>query len=111
MPSETDFSASTQSVSDGIQAAAARYRAAGDGKPRLMHFRDALVERDPELSRQKKPTCTIEEPESYVWAETTTGIKEEPVKENDHGLDQTRYMVARFDLQPSGITYYRDIWR
>ncbi len=100
-----------KSVSDGIQATAARMRLAGDGKPRLAFFRDALVERDMELARQKKPTCTIEEPESYVWAQTTTGIKEEPVKENDHGLDQTRYMVARFDLQPSGITYYRDIWK
>ncbi len=100
-----------KSVRDGIQATAARYRNAGDGKPRLMHFRDALVERDQELSRQKKPICTIEEPESYVWAENTLGIKEEPVKENDHGMDTDRYMVARFDLQPSGVTYYRDIWR
>lgn len=100
-----------KTVSDGIQATAARMRAAGDGKPRVAFFRDALAERDPDLMRAKKPTCTIEEPESYVWAETTSGIKEEPVKENDHGLDQTRYMVARFDLQPSGVTYYKNIWR
>ena len=104
-------SPATKNVSAGIQVTAARYRAAGDGKPRLMHFRDALVERDQELARLKKPTCTIEEPESYVWAETTSGIKEEPVKENDHGLDTDRYITARFDLEPSGVTYYKNIWR
>src|SRR5258708_5468389 len=104
-------SPATKNVSAGIQVTAARYRAAGDGKPRLMHFRDALVERDQDLARQKKPTCTIEERESYVWAETTSGIKKEPVKENDHGMDTDRYIVARFDLEPSGVTYYKKIWR
>jgi PBSX family phage terminase large subunit len=98
-------SPATKNVSAGIQVTAARYRAAGDGKPRLAHFRDALVERDPDLARQKKPTCTIEEPESYVWAETTTGIKEEPVKENDHGMDTDRYLCSRFDLRPTDVRY------
>jgi len=99
-----------KSVRDGIQATAARYRSAGDGKPRLMHFRDALVERDPDLARQKKPTCTIEEPESYVWAESPTGIKEEPVKEDDHGMDTDRYMVARFDLKPLSVGYSQRVY-
>jgi len=99
-----------KSVRDGIQATAARYRPAGDGKPRLMHFRDALVERDPDLARQKKPTCTIEEPESYVWAESPTGIKEEPVKEDDHGMDTDRYMVARFDLKPLSVGFSQRVY-
>ena len=100
-----------KNVSAGIQATAVRYRAAGDGKPRLMHFRDALVERDQDLARAKKPTCTIEEPESYVWAQTTSGIKEEPMKENDHGMDTDRYITARFDVQPGDVSYFRSIWR
>jgi hypothetical protein len=99
-----------KSVRDGIQATAARLRPAGDGKPRLMYFRDALVERDMELVRQKKPACTIEEPESYVWAENNLGIKEEPVKENDHGMDQSRYMVARFDLKPTTVRYSQRVY-
>jgi PBSX family phage terminase large subunit len=99
-----------KTVRDGIQATAARYRAAGDGKPRLSHFRDALVERDQDLVRQKKPTCTIEEPESYVWAENTLGIKEEPVKEDDHGMDTDRYMVARFDLKPTTVRYSQRVY-
>src|SRR5260221_10825420 len=104
-------SPATKNESAGIQVTAARHRAAGDGQARQAHFRDALVERDQELARQKKPTCTIEEPESYVCAETTSGIKEEPMKENDHGMDTDRYMTARFDLEPSGVTYYKNIWR
>ena len=99
-----------KSVSDGIQAVAARLRPAGDGKPRLLYFRDALLERDPDLVARKKPTCTIEEFDSYVWKLTPTGIKEEPMKEHDHGMDTDRYMVAHFDLQPGGASYYK-IWR
>ena len=100
-----------KSVSDGIQAMAARLRPAGDGKPRIVYFDNALIERDSDLSARKKPTCTIEEFDSYVWKETPTGIKEEPKKEDDHGMDESRYMVARFDLAPTGITYYPSIWR
>lgn len=94
-----------KNVSAGIQVTAARYRAAGDGKPRLVHFRDALIERDPDLVARKKPTCTIEEVDGYVWKETLTGKKEEPVKEDDHGMDTDRYISARFDLRPTEVTY------
>lgn len=99
-----------KSVSDGIQAMAARLKPAGDGKPRLMYFRDALVERDRDLAARKKPTCTIEEFDSYVWEQTGKGIKEQPVKEDDHGLDADRYMVARFDLVPSTVKYSARIY-
>ncbi len=76
-----------KNVSAGIQVTASRYRPAGDGKPRLMYFRDCLVERDRELAAKKKPTSSIEEPDSYVWKQGPGGviIKEEPVKEDDHG--------------------------
>lgn len=95
-----------KSVSDGIQAVASRLKAAGDGKPRILYFEDALIERDRELAMAKKPTCTIEEFDSYVWDERQ-GLKkgDQPVKENDHGLDCDRYMVARFDLRPTDVHY------
>ncbi len=100
-----------KSVSDGIQAMAARLKPAGDGKPRLMYFENALVERDRDLAARKKPTCTIEEFDGYVWEQTAKGIKEAPKKEDDHGMDTSRYGVARFDLIPQGVTYFPNIWK
>lgn len=97
-----------KSVSDGIQAVASRLKPAGDGKPRLLFFEDALIERDRELAMAKKPTCTIEEFDSYVW-DDRQGLKhgDQPVKENDHGMDCDRYMCARFDLRPTDISLSR----
>lgn len=82
-----------KAVSLGIQSVQRRLRKAGDGKPRMFFFNDALVEVDRKLESEKRPTCTIDEFPSYVWPESKSGkpIKEEPVKENDHGMDTTRY--------------------
>lgn len=95
-----------KTVSDGIQAVAARLRPAGDGQPRLMYFRNCLVDPDPELVLAKKPKCTVEEFDSYVW-DTRNGAKrgEQPVKESDHGMDADRYMVAHKDLRPTDVSY------
>jgi phage terminase large subunit len=91
--------AATKTVTDGIQAFQARLRPAGDGKPRLFVLRDSVVERDPELVDSKKPACTAEEIPGYVWAIKPGGeLKEEPAKENDHGADAARYLVAERDL-------------
>lgn len=93
--------AARKTVSDGIQAVQARLRPAGDGRPRLFVVRDALVERDPELADARKPCSTAEEIPGYVWAVkpgNAGGLKEEPVKENDHGADAMRYVVAQRDL-------------
>lgn len=100
-----------KTVSDGIQAVAARLRPAGDGKPRLYLLRDSLVERDRDLADQKKPTCLEEEIEAYVWKQGSSGPKEEPVKENDHACDCMRYMCAHMDLRTSSVGYFKDIWR
>jgi hypothetical protein len=91
--------AAQKTVSAGIQAVAARLRPAGDGKPRICFMRNALVERDLALAEAKKPTCTVEEVPGYIW-DTRPGKppKETPVKEDDHGMDTTRYMVAERDL-------------
>lgn len=101
-----------KSVSDGIQAMHSRLRPAGDGRPRLLYFSNLLVERDQELAKKKQPTSVIDEYDSYVW-DTRQGMKrgEQPVKEHDHGCDCDRYGVAGHDLETSGVSYYKSIWR
>lgn len=86
----------------GIQAVEKRLRKAGDGKPRLFLLRDALIKRDEDLEEQKKPCCTDEEFDGYVWEDKTT--KEEPIKENDHGMDMVRYTVMHFDAVTGTLT-------
>lgn len=90
-----------KSVSDGIQAVQSRLKVQPDGRPRLFIRRGALVERDAELEAASLPVCTADEIAGYVWAVkpgNKGGLKEEPVKENDHGCDALRYMVAARDL-------------
>ena len=86
-------------VSPGIQAVKARLKIQPDKKPRLYYVRGALVEADPLLEEAKLPTCTEEEVTGYAWAKTPDGKpnKEQPIKVNDHGMDDTRYMVAHVD--------------
>jgi phage terminase large subunit len=93
-------SAAHKPVKPGIEAVEARFRRAGDGKPRIYIFRDAVVEVDQSLKEAGKPTCTAEELGSYVWAKGPDGkpAKEEPEKKDDHGCDAKRYMVAERDL-------------
>lgn len=94
-------------VSEGIQAVQSRLKPAGDGKPRLFIFRDALHERDPELVERKLPTCLAEEIDGYIWNTSSNRKKgEEPVKENDHGMDQLRYMVAHRDCNAPAIVIH-----
>jgi phage terminase large subunit len=90
-----------KTVSDGIQSVQSRLKVQPDGRPRLFICRDALVERDAELDAASLPTCTADEVTGYVWAVkpgNKGGLKEEPLKENDHGCDAMRYMVAARDL-------------
>ncbi len=95
-------------VSVGIQLVTARLRRAGDGKPRLYYLRGSLCHApDQDLADARKPTQTEEEFESYVW--NTNGGQargEQPVKEDDHGMDTTRYLCATLDdpRQLSGET-------
>lgn len=93
--------AAHKTVSDGIQAFGARLKEQGDGRPRLFVFRDALLERDPEMDAAAAPIGLAEEVLGYVWAVkpgSAGGLKEEPVKLNDHSADAARYMVAARDL-------------
>jgi hypothetical protein len=88
--------AARKTVSDGIQAVATRLRPAGDGVARLFVVRGARVELDRTLEQAKKPTCTAEEIPGYVWADPKNN-KEVPRKEDDHGCDALRYLVAEVD--------------
>lgn len=92
-------------VKVGIEAVQVRTRPAGDGKPRIFLLADSLLEKDTALEEAKKPTCTAEEVPGYVWDRGTAAAqaaekppKEAPLKENDHGCDAKRYVVAELDL-------------
>jgi PBSX family phage terminase large subunit len=92
-----------KAVGRGIQAVQARLAVAGDGKPRLFFLRDALIERDQKLVDAKKPWCTEQEFDGYRWPQGQDGkpLKEEPIKEHDHGMDAVRYLCAQLDLRGS----------
>jgi PBSX family phage terminase large subunit len=91
--------AARKEVLTGIEAVSVRLRAAGDGRPRLLLLRDSLVERDPDLDDGGLPCCTADEFPGYIWAPPQPGRppKEQPVKENDHGMDTLRYLVMERD--------------
>jgi len=88
--------AAKKDVKPGIEAVQLRLRDAGDGKPRIFIFRDALVDRDNELADMKRPTCTADEITGYVWAPGKEGqpSKEEPVKDMDDGCLVAGTMVT-----------------
>jgi PBSX family phage terminase large subunit len=99
--------AAKKSVEDGIQAVKGRLKLSdADGKPRLYLCEDAIIKKDPLLEDAKKPTCAIDEIVGYIWDRGTVKHqndgkppKEHPVKDNDHGMDAMRYMIAERDLR------------
>jgi len=103
--------AATKAISPGIQAVASRLRLAGDGRARLFFLMDSLVERDQALVDARKPTCTTEEFESYIW-DVSNGRKhgETPVDKNNHGMDGMRYQVAYHDLEPQTVQYIPSLY-
>jgi PBSX family phage terminase large subunit len=87
--------AADKDITTGIQAVQARLKVLPDKKARLYFMRGALVEVDPELERAKKPTCTADEIDGYIWTPPKEGVnaKEVPVKSDDHGMDAMRYLA------------------
>lgn len=89
-----------KAVSHGVQMVQARLRDAGDGSPRVLVFRDSLMEPDPIAAERKQPRGVAAEIGGYVWAveRGTDGIpREHPMKINDDSMDCMRYAVAHQD--------------
>lgn len=87
----------------GIQAVQRRLR-----DRRLFILRDACVQRDQDQSDSGKPACTAEEVLSYVWDRKGVSdpkIQEEPVKEDDDGMDALRYMVMDRDRSSGTLRF------
>jgi len=85
----------------GIQAVKDRLRVAGDGKPRLTVSKAALCHLPDEgLRAAGKPTSTAGEFDSYVW-NPRLARNEEPLKENDHGMDALRYLCGFLAATPA----------
>lgn len=93
--------AANKALTVGIQKVEERLRLAGDGKPRLYIFRNALVQQDEELVNARQPVSTEQEFEMYAWPKGQDGkaIKEVPVDMYNHGMDAMRYAVMRLDSQ------------
>lgn len=87
--------AAQKAVTVGIEKVQERLKVAGDGKPRLFIIRGSLVEIDEILVRNKKPIRTEDEFGNYRWKDKSR--KDEPVKEDDHGMDMIRYGVMYRD--------------
>lgn len=103
-----DTTPAQKNVSAGIQAVANRLGGitVGEGDdavqlpPRIQFLPDSLDEIDQDLLERGHPISTTEEFASYVW-DPKRGV---PVKEFDHGMDTTRYLVAEFDLDEFGAS-------
>ena len=86
-------------IREGIDEVLQRLAVAGDGRPRLYFFRDALVEIDDDLKTNYKPINTLEEIGNYIWRDGSRG-KEDSVKDDipldrdNHGMDCVRYFAV-----------------
>jgi phage terminase large subunit len=89
----------SKTVTVGIEKVQERLKVAADGKPRLFIVSGALYEVDQSLKEEYKPICTEEEFPGYVYPKRKGGrnADENPVKEDDHGLDCVRYMIMHVD--------------
>jgi phage terminase large subunit len=85
-----------KSLRNGIQSVTRRLKKARGGKPRLMLMHHVLLQTDPRLLEQQKPTSTSQEFPGYVW-HRGTDVSETPVMVNDHGMDAMRYAVVYLD--------------
>lgn len=94
-----DTTPAQKEVSPGIQSVKERIKPDDRGRPDLYIMQGARCHKtanrlalDDDL-----PTKTIDEVYGYQWKED----EDEPVKENDHGMDGTRYIVYTLDDGPT----------
>lgn len=90
-----------KSVGDGIEAVKSRLAFDDRGEASLYFMEGARVHQpDPQLIIQNEqgdpvPLKTIDEITGYIWDEDADD--DEPVKEEDHGMDAMRYLVYTLD--------------
>lgn len=75
----------------------------GKVRTRIKIIEDALVEVDEALMHEEQPTCTLEEIPIYRYAprrdsDTNIQLREEPVKQCDHGCDAMRMLLHSISL-------------
>jgi phage terminase large subunit len=75
----------------GIQAISDFLRVDATGKPRLLVFRDSLVEVDRNCANDNRPYRLEHEFDAYVWSSHNN--REMPLKLYDHAMDALRYAV------------------
>lgn len=86
----------------GIEKVQDRLRVQDDGRPRVMFFRNSLVEVDETLRDRYEPTTVLEEFPAYVWRNSQSGKEqgakdEVPIRAADHGMDTLKYMILYKD--------------
>lgn len=74
---------------------------------RLFVVRDGLLAEDEAMRDRRKPTSVETEFPAYVWADRVG--KEQPVKEDDHGMDMVRYAVM-WAAAPRKVAYMEPIY-
>lgn len=92
-------SSAKKAVMDGIQSVSTRLKPQANGEP-LLYFMEGmrLHEADSMLVLDEKPLKMLDEIQQYAWDEDKDGNpKEEPVKQNDHGMDGLRYLCYSRD--------------
>lgn|SRR5574343_170106 len=83
-------------VNPGLQAVRDRLVVQGDGRARLMVGQSCVY--------------TVAEFESYQWAEGRQGVRDQPVKANDHCMDALRYAVMGVDVERRPIEVKMARW-
>lgn len=88
-----------KSVFDGIQAVKRRITFDDRGEADLYFMEGARCHKpDSDRVYEDETLKTVDEISGYVWDENSAGEQlEEPVKDDDHGMDSMRYLVYTLD--------------
>jgi hypothetical protein len=92
-------------IAPGISCLRSRLKVQGDSRPRFFVYEYALEDMDELLDAENKPYCLEQEIDSYVYPQDKDGhpLKEVPVDEHNHALDEARYVTMHLDNGSNGI--------
>jgi phage terminase large subunit len=81
-------------IAPGISQIQSRLKQAGDGRPRIFVYDQAIEVRDLSRVEAYQPIGFVGEILEYVWPQSRDGapVREVPVKVNDHAMDAARYL-------------------